>query len=277
MKPKVDIIIACSPSQSSAWWGSLLSRILIEKDAGNVDIVNIRYGSATVPDLGKVDLVDYIRNSKTDTNRNNGTHGFLSGDSEWAMWLDDDTIPPEFFITKLIADNRPFIGGIYHFKAKPFLPLAYIRDKNTGLYAPITDYVPGELLQVDGIGMGCTLIHRSVYEDIYNNYELFMRPNGTLVPVHKDDILDGLIGDYKSAVVIGDHLVTPLKKVNKEDYKFPFYALEYVRTEDFYFCELAERVGYKPFIDTNVQCKHLKEIKIDFDTYWNNRMEFING
>jgi len=265
MTTKVDLAVPCSYWQSSDWWRNVMVELLNEQKHGNVDISCVRTSSIALPDEGKNDLIDMTRHSKTDTNRNALVYPFLNDDSDWIMWLDDDTIPPPLFITRLLEAQQPFVAGIYHVNNKYYHPLAYYRMED-GYYRPLVNYVLGELHQVDAVGMGCTLVHKDVYRKIFDEHELFSRYDGTIIPIHKDKIIQSDL-TIEDNVVDGEVMKIKVKHVDKNEYKFPYYMMEYARTEDFFFCELAEHVGYKPFIDTNVQCIHLKTKEISYEDY----------
>jgi hypothetical protein len=62
-----------------------------------------------------------------------------------------------------------------------------------------------------------------------------------------------------------DPIVGPL---DEEDYdRFPYYALEWGRTEDHFFCEMARRVGMTIKTDTWRECKHLGTTGYDGSQY----------
>ena len=52
-----------------------------------------------------------------------------------------------------------------------------------------------------------------------------------------------------------------------EEQYFPYFMLEFGRTEDMWFYETAIRVGYKPYVDTSVECQHITEKVVCGDTY----------
>jgi len=130
-----------------------------------------------------------------------------------------------------------------------------------GLYASIHGYPKGALYPVDSVGMGCTLIHRSVFEKILEEYVVYMRPNASLVPVHKGAIW-GSTKRHKGKLdnfVEDGYLHTRVGKPDADDDRlFPFFSLENGRTEDHHFCELCAGVGIRPWVDTNVVCGHWK-------------------
>ena len=257
------------------WMSRIMGKLMLEKDLG-VEFTAIHQASSAVPDHSKNNLVavnaapvtDKNRAGKTDENRNIivGTNvnkrsahkGFLNSDANYLLWLDDDTVPPDRFLTHLLNLGRSFVAGIYFLGQEPFTPLAYMRGED-GLYQALYDYPKGTLVPVDSVGMGCTLIHREVYQAILDNYEVFQRSNGSLVPVHKDDIENRRTAKRKAPWVKNGYFHDPLWEVQADDNRtFPFYGMEYGRTEDHYFCEMAVRVGYQPYIDTTIECEHLK-------------------
>lgn len=122
----------------------------------------------------------------------------------------------------------------------------------------------GDILPVDTVGMGCMLTHRSVFEDIRANFEVYQIPGGGVVPIHKNDT----IGDVETSSGPGHHehdgkvykgqLRQRLMKPTLAGLRFPYFMIEHMRTEDLYFFDLARRVGHQPYLDTSVECGHLR-------------------
>jgi len=268
---KVDIGIACSNHQTSYWWAPLMGRLLNEQSLG-VDIQNIWAVSSAVPDHNKNNTIisgiappdQKRRNSLTDANRVTAVKRFLTAGSDWLFFIDDDTLPPVGAITKLLGHGRDFIAGLYYNTNPPYNPIAYMRRED-GLYNPVYHFPYGAVMQVDAIGMGCTLIHRSVFERIMEEHTLYQRPNGSLAVVHSSCIYgdeDSTTSGLRPKVwVSGGYMHTEVKQVDltQEDTRaWPFYALEYGRTEDMHFCELAANVGIRCWVDTTINCEHYK-------------------
>lgn len=288
MRELIDICVACSPSQSSDWWAPLISNLMREEQRG-LHFGQVIATASALPDSNKNEALQQRlpefdkelfeqkkRADLTDVNRNVNVWGFMQGDAQgnkapWVMWLDDDTVMPDGTISRLLDTGKNFIAGMYHLARAPFNPIAYVRHpEDKWGYRALYGYSPGSLFQIDSVGMGCTLIHRSVYEKIMAEHTVFTRPNGTLCPVHYSKIHDSdLVFDFEDEErVVNGRLVQKLDQVVPDDNRaWPFYQMEYVRTEDHYFCELAAAVGIKPWIDTSIHCEHIKSHHVTYEDY----------
>lgn len=272
-KTKVDIAVACSAHQIPSWWSPVMSMLLRTDRSASLEIGMIRAVSSAVPDSNKNTTIGAYkrRSSLTDYNRNEIVNkGFLDGDAEWIFWIDDDTVPPEHTIEHLVSLGRPFVAGVYFLPTEPYNPIAYkIRDD--GLYHAVYNYPKGALIEVDSVGMGCTLIHRSVYENILEEYEVFQRMNGSLLPVHKSQVMKPVVSEHTKKklpyVRAGEYREQVITLREDENREFPFYLLEHGRTEDHYFCEMAAKVGIKPYLDTAIECDHYKHRAVNVDDY----------
>jgi hypothetical protein len=224
------------------------------------------------------------RNDKTDVNRQAITGYFLEGGetgakADYIFWVDDDTVFMDGAISRLLRLDKLIAAGVYFNNNPPYNPIAYHKLDNGG-YKPLWDYPPGALTEIDAVGMGCTLIHRSVYEKIVAEHTVFQRPNASLVPIHKSQIhatgqgptFGETYGSEKEQV-IDNYLIQRIVKPDlnpdpKEHPRFfPFYVMEQGRTEDMWFCELAANVGIKPWLDTSVVCEHWKHKPTGYEDF----------
>jgi hypothetical protein len=248
-----------------------MGRLLAEQAHGVAELVAVYpYGTA-LPDQAKNNAVGGAwveeqkrRDDLTDSNRNRGVAAFMNRDAEWLLWLDDDVVPPRGFLTRLLSLRRDFVAGLYFLGAHPHNPIAYIKEPDgSGLYKAFYKYPTGALVQVDSVGMGCTLIHRSVYEKILAGCEVWQRSSGSLMAVPKDRIYQAEGGHLVGGLYIhpdgnADYLQPMQRPADDDNRPFPFYAMENSRTEDHHFCELAALFGIKPTIDTEIVCEHIK-------------------
>jgi hypothetical protein len=84
------------------------------------------------------------------------------------FWMDDDMIVPSDAVARLLAHDKPIVGGLYHQRAAPFKPVAYMRDENSerGVQMITLPDNPSGLVQVDGLGLGATLVDIRIYKDM---------------------------------------------------------------------------------------------------------------
>ena len=281
-KPIVDIAVACAAHQIPHWWGPLMGLLLYTDREGSLEVGQLRTATGALPDHKKNNQIGVIKErwSLTDANRNKIVNdGFLNGKADWVFWIDDDTVPPVDAIVKLAKAGFDFIAGLYFLPGKPYNPIAYKKAVH-GLYEPVYNYPKGGIFQVDSVGMGCTLIHRSVYETIRDNHTVLLRNNGSIYPIHKSKMQLPYVKQHKKVVEPfvrnGVYHEQVIEQNPEDERNFPYYLLEHGRTEDHHFCELAANVGIKPRIDTTITCKHWKQQPTTVEDY-DNEVEKAEG
>lgn len=135
---------------------------------------------------------------------------------DWLFFLDSDVIPPHDTITRLIAHNKPVISGVYCRRSPPAGVPVMIREGRW------VEKIPeNSVIEVDLVGAGCLLIHRSVLTSFPPQ-----RPGK-----HWFDWRVDLQGLHPP----GDCL-----------------------SEDFTFCKaVKEKLGIPVLVDTSIQCRHV--------------------
>ncbi len=101
--------------------------------------------------------------------RNSVVAGLIRQDFEWLLFIDHDVILPADFVLKMneYIGNPvyPVVSGIYFTKSIPSEPLIY-RGRGNSYYR---DWKFGDKVEVDGLPMGCTLIHSSILKEMYKD------------------------------------------------------------------------------------------------------------
>lgn len=148
--------------------------------------------------------------------RNEAVRIFLgNGLFQYLFFLDSDVVAPPDTIYRLLAHNQPIVSGMYCRRSPPHgLPVAI---KNGSW---VTNFVPGSVLDVDLVGAGCLLIHRSVLEKV--------------PPQHPCHPWFWWKVDMASQVPQGEGV-----------------------SEDFSWCQHVRKHGYKVLLDTGVRCRHV--------------------
>jgi len=139
-----------------------------------------------------------------------------NNNSKYLMFLDTDVFPPPDVITKLMSHNKPITCGIYYMKSSPAQPVIF-KKMGSG---PYWDFPVEELIEIDGSGLGCTLIDMDVFDKFEEKGLPFFDENWLHV---KED-------GSKVRVKVG---------------------------EDHYFFIKAKELGYQTYCDTSILCDHL--------------------
>lgn len=152
-----------------------------------------------------------------DMARNTICQQVLQNGYEFVFFLDSDVIPPPDTIHRLMAHRQPFISGVYHRRSPPHgIPVMLKGGKW------ITEYPANRLIEVDLVGAGCLLIHRSVLERVPHQ-----RPEAGKT------YFDWRV-DCKGKLPDGECL-----------------------SEDFTLCSHVKKYGIQVLVDTSIQCRHI--------------------
>jgi len=91
---------------------------------------------------------------------------------EWAathiLWLDSDTSFPFYTAFKLLSHNQSIVAGNYTTRVLPYKTVAYKKEGDWESYIKHGNNVEPskELIQVEGIGMGCMLTTVDVFDAV---------------------------------------------------------------------------------------------------------------
>lgn len=149
-----------------------------------------------------------------DMARNAGVQAALNLGAEYVFMYDSDVVPPHDAIIRLMRHNLPFISGMYCRRSPPHAIPVMIK----GTW--VTDFPRGKLIEVDMVGAGCLLIHRSVFETL---------PHQRLGHPWFD------------------------WRVNMQGILPPQECL----SEDFTLCMHYKKHGGHVYVDTSVKCRHI--------------------
>lgn len=149
--------------------------------------------------------------------RNTGCQKLLELGWEWVFFLDDDTIPPPDAIIKLMSHKLPIVSGVYYRRSNPICPVMLKETQKGRMW--ITEFNVPDMLEVDFVGSGCLLIHRDVLTSLP---PLSPKCHWFEWRVDRKDLPEK------------DRM-----------------------SEDFTFCQHARNHGYKIYVDTTVQCRHI--------------------
>jgi len=100
------------------------------------------------------------------TNRTGLVTEALKSGAEYFFFLDDDVMGPNDLLTSLLGHQVPIVCGLYMAKKKKEQRgLAAWMKRGNG-YMSIAPEQAARIVQVDVTGLGCCLIHRSIFERV---------------------------------------------------------------------------------------------------------------
>lgn len=132
---------------------------------------------AVVPQMG-VDLIGSIPQTsgpRIAAARNNMATHFLATPAEWLFMVDDDMTFDADALPRLLeaADRkeRPIVGGLAYAAGRDgYFSTIWTVNPEHGVPERIDNVPPNKLLQVVGTGAACLLVHRSVFEKMFEKY-----------------------------------------------------------------------------------------------------------
>lgn len=159
-----------------------------------------------------------------DISRTSIVNSLLNYGCRWIFMLDTDVCPPPDAVMRMLGRNLPIVSGLYWMKQPPYVPVAMRRipqpqpDGSVKMVlSPVAGWAPGEVVEVDVVGMGCCLIHERVFRAFREKGMPFYR--WTFGKPDKPPEDEGM-------------------------------------SEDFNFCVDARKLGFKTHLDTSVVCGH---------------------
>jgi len=163
---------------------------------------------------------------------------------DWLLIIEDDVLIPMDFFVKMSqymdSGDIPVVSGMYCTKAIPSEPLLF-RGRGNGVYR---DWVLGDKVWVDGLPMGCLLLHTTILKWFWDNTEKYRLPTGEEVSkvfeTPRKIYYDPATGIYQ-------------RQEGTQDLYFFDRIIEY---------DVLKKTGWEskeyPFLcDTSIFCKHI--------------------
>lgn len=162
--------------------GAWMNRILVATPSTGIirmEWALNRYGQSMPTNWSKIDIIQWI-SAYAPTGymladaENLIAKAVVEGNFEWFLSWEEDNIPPLDAFVRLneymTKGTVPIVSGLYFTKSHPPEPILY-RGKGTGSYR---DFKMGDLVWVDGIPFGFSLIHGSIIKALWDESEEYM-------------------------------------------------------------------------------------------------------
>jgi 2-polyprenyl-3-methyl-5-hydroxy-6-metoxy-1,4-benzoquinol methylase len=99
-----------------------------------------------------------------DVARNKLVEMAINDNCDYIMFIDSDTLIPNGAIDKLLDMNVEIASGLYFSKGKPYLPVARLKEGEKHFF--LEDFEFDQIMEVQGVGMGCCLINTKVFKEM---------------------------------------------------------------------------------------------------------------
>lgn len=160
--------------------------------------------------------------------RNRAVQDMLSNpDFDYLFFLDSDVVPPHDAIPRLLKHRLPIVSGVYCRRSYPHGLV--VAQKNGDWVRKLPGKGKDPLVEVDVVGAGCLLVHRSVFETV--------PPQRPAKPWF----------DWRADMVGMEGVPPPL-------------------SEDFTWCVHVRQHGHHIMLDTSVRCLHIGHAQADLNS-----------
>jgi 2-polyprenyl-3-methyl-5-hydroxy-6-metoxy-1,4-benzoquinol methylase len=120
-------------------------------------------------DQNKYNVQIYMRASTiVDKARNDLVKMALNDNCDYVFFIDSDTLIPKGAIDSLLNMNVDIASGLYFTKQKPYLPVARVKEGEMHFF--LEDFEFNQIMEVQGVGMGCCLIKMDVFRKMEYPY-----------------------------------------------------------------------------------------------------------
>lgn len=209
-RPKVKIIAMCTPTlgEVSIHWHSDVQRLMWPLNCGRAFFYTVGKPVAEARNECVFRAMEW--NKQHDSREI--THLF---------WVDDDVFVPEGALIALHNHRRDIASGVYFTRCEPGEALIF-----SGRGCGTVPFIPDQIMEVWGHGMGLTLITMAVYQRMLDE------------GLPKDQF--GMPEWYKT----------------ENEYKLdPKIGMAWHGgTEDLYFLDKTDKLGYRPLVDCTSNC-----------------------
>jgi protein-L-isoaspartate O-methyltransferase len=120
-------------------------------------------------------------------------------------------------VPRLLKHDKEIVSGIYFNRYPPYFPVIY-RHRKGVLFENIITYPKNELIRVDGVGLGCCLINKLVFDTISQPWFKFEGICGEdlyfcrKASKHFDIYVDtSVVCEHESAVTVDENMWQALK------------------------------------------------------------------
>jgi len=145
-------------------------------------------GEEHMPESGDYELkVSFSYLQPVDANRNKMVKDFLQNENnEWMLMVDNDVVPPGD-ILKMVDTGEKVVSATVTVKKEGVPHPVIVKQREDGKFRRMgmeeyREEISDEgLVEVDGVGTGCLLVHRSVFEEMSPPWFKFVyNEDGTL-------------------------------------------------------------------------------------------------
>lgn len=98
------------------------------------------------------------------TARENAVKTMLQGDYDALLFIDSDMVVPMDLLVRLLEHDKDIVSGLAFKRFPPYEPCIFKKCDRDGTEFYF-DYPKG-LVEIQGVGMACTLIKRKVFENV---------------------------------------------------------------------------------------------------------------
>jgi len=179
-------------------------------------------------------------NMTIDKARNDLVKVALEAKCDYIFFIDSDMILPKLTLERLYDMNVPVASGLYFAKSPPYLPVVRDFIEDRFIFKKIIDF--GKIIEVGGVGMGCCLIKKEVFDKLEYPWFKFEWKKFAPSAYEENDL------EAKDRV--------------------------YQESEDLGFCKAVLESGFKIYLNSDIVCGHVGGV-VNEENYLSKKPDMI--